>query len=411
MVNFTLTPDHSLEWSDTNDFGIAANVAGTKYLNNDDLQKVFSDLANKNPSISQLDTSHLTRQVESYIECVCVCGGGGGGGYCSLLFHLSLRVMHTWWGYGYCFYRPRFCIYSFFLGWELITGFVLFVQRFVFLQGWYGFGFVCTIVLFVLSVLFKDDMGWFCSCRARHCWSTTCQEQAFCTTSTNPTSCWWPGWTETTLWAQRCWSGWRDTSPPVSTFLYFFRLTGDVPHNSYIQLICIQMATTDSVPTQSGKVSWHHHQPAAVGFKTRWPNIRCRDARFCWQQHKRVAHGSPVMVDRVHVFPPSFLSEVCVCVHACLQCVCVCTCMCLCIHAYSVCVCVCARARACMCLCMHAYSICVCVCVCAHVCVCVCLCVYMHVFVHARLQYVCVCVHVCVHVCVCGCTCVCLCVC
>ena len=94
MVNFTLTPDHSLEWSDTNDFGIAANVAGTKYLNNDDLQKVFSDLANKNPSISQLDTSHLTRQVESYVECVCVCVGGGG--YCSLLFHVSLRVMHTW---------------------------------------------------------------------------------------------------------------------------------------------------------------------------------------------------------------------------------------------------------------------------------------------------------------------------
>ena len=64
-------------------------------------------------------------------------------------------------------------------------------------------------------------------------------------------------------------------------FCIFFRLTDDVHHNSYIQLICIRMAATDSVATQSGKVSWHHHQPATVGFKTRRPNIRCRDARFC----------------------------------------------------------------------------------------------------------------------------------
>lgn len=69
-------------------------------------------------------------------------------------------------------------------------------------------------------------------------------------------------------------------------FLSVFRLIDDVPHNNYIQLICILKATTNSVPTHSGNVSWHHHRPVTVGFKTRRPYIRCRDARFCWQQDK-----------------------------------------------------------------------------------------------------------------------------
>ena len=62
-VNFTLTPDNRAEWSETEDFGIAANMAGTKYLNNDELQGVLNELAAKYPAISSLDASHLTRQV------------------------------------------------------------------------------------------------------------------------------------------------------------------------------------------------------------------------------------------------------------------------------------------------------------------------------------------------------------
>ena len=74
-INFTLTPDHRQEWSDTNDFGIAVNVAGTKFLNNDELQTVFTDLASKYPSISTVDTSHLTHQVELWVEHTSECIG------------------------------------------------------------------------------------------------------------------------------------------------------------------------------------------------------------------------------------------------------------------------------------------------------------------------------------------------
>ncbi|XP_070205330.1 carboxypeptidase D-like [Littorina saxatilis] len=66
-VNFTLTPDHREDWSEANDFGIAANMAATKYMNNDDLQSTFTDLANKNPTISRLDSSHMTRQGKTLV--------------------------------------------------------------------------------------------------------------------------------------------------------------------------------------------------------------------------------------------------------------------------------------------------------------------------------------------------------
>ena len=46
------------------------------------------------------------------------------------------------------------------------------------------------------------------------------------------------------------------------------------------------LATTDSMPTCPGIWSWYHHQPATAVLKTRWPNIYCRDARFCRKQGK-----------------------------------------------------------------------------------------------------------------------------
>ena len=45
-------------------------------------------------------------------------------------------------------------------------------------------------------------------------------------------------------------------------------------------------ATTDSIPTCSEKLSWHHHQPAGEVLKTRQLNIYCRDAHFCRQQEQ-----------------------------------------------------------------------------------------------------------------------------
>ena len=45
-------------------------------------------------------------------------------------------------------------------------------------------------------------------------------------------------------------------------------------------------ATTDSMPTCSGKWSWHHRQPATAVLKTRQPNIYYRDARFCRKRDK-----------------------------------------------------------------------------------------------------------------------------
>ena len=40
------------------------------------------------------------------------------------------------------------------------------------------------------------------------------------------------------------------------------------------------------MPTCSRQWSWHHHQCASAVLKTRWPNIYCRDARFCRQQEQ-----------------------------------------------------------------------------------------------------------------------------
>nr|KAG5687052.1 hypothetical protein BaRGS_002425 [Batillaria attramentaria] len=67
FVNFSLSPDHREEWSETNDFGIAANMAGTKYYSNHDLQEEFTNLANTYPSISTLNMAHITRQGKGVI--------------------------------------------------------------------------------------------------------------------------------------------------------------------------------------------------------------------------------------------------------------------------------------------------------------------------------------------------------
>ncbi|XP_076452817.1 carboxypeptidase D-like isoform X2 [Babylonia areolata] len=74
-VNFTLTPDHREEWSAANDFGLAENMAGGRYLNNGDLQSVLAGLASTYPTFTSLDTSHLTRQGKALMM-VHMAGGG-----------------------------------------------------------------------------------------------------------------------------------------------------------------------------------------------------------------------------------------------------------------------------------------------------------------------------------------------
>lgn len=69
LINFTLTPDHREEWSAASDFGIVANMAGTKYYSNQDLQEEFGKLAKTYPSISTIEMGHISRQGKALLMC------------------------------------------------------------------------------------------------------------------------------------------------------------------------------------------------------------------------------------------------------------------------------------------------------------------------------------------------------